>query len=106
MGGSVRFMVLIWLLLHVTSCARPQLIENSKLNQERIYEVIERASAASGLRVLHPLSVKLIGRDEVSKLLQEHSGELGTTIQDLKRLAKQARVTTRAELAAHFANAT
>ncbi len=64
-------LTLIGLLLHSTSCTHPQLIENLELNQERIYDVVERASAVSNMRVMHPLSVKLIPRAEVAKILQE-----------------------------------
>ncbi len=66
-----KLMVATGILLYITACARPPLIENAALNQERIYEVIERASAASRMQVIHPLSVKLISRTEIRKLLHE-----------------------------------
>lgn len=70
LGMLARFGFLVGLLLHTTACARPPLIENAALNQERIYEVVERASAASKLRVLHPLSIEIIARTEVSNIFR------------------------------------
>lgn len=66
-------LVLLGLLLQSTSCTRPQLIENNELNQARIYDVIERASTASRLQVIHPLSIQLISRSEVAGILGESS---------------------------------
>lgn len=62
---------IILLLLYVSSCAHPQLIENSKLNQGRIHDTVRRVSYASGLRVNHPLSVTLINRAELHEVLRE-----------------------------------
>jgi hypothetical protein len=86
-GMLVTFMFLVVLLLQATSCVRPELIENAALNQGRMYEVIERASAASRLPVIHPLTVQLISRAEVSKLLQE---DATTTTQSDAWTASQA----------------
>ena len=61
----------IFLLLCAPSCTQPQLIENAELNQERIYDIVRRASSASGLPVTRPLSVKLIGRTELAKILRD-----------------------------------
>jgi hypothetical protein len=63
-------MFFISLLLYVPSCAQPQLIENSKLNQLRIHDIVSRASDASGLRVNYPLSVKLVNRSELHEILR------------------------------------
>lgn len=86
-GLLARSMLVVGLFLPAASCAGPQLIENAALNQERIYEVIERASAASNMRVLHPLSVQLISRAEVSKILQE---DATMTVQSDAWVARQA----------------
>jgi hypothetical protein len=59
------------LLLYVSSCAQPPLIENSKLNEGRIHDTVRRASYASGLSVSHPLSVKLVNRTELHEILRE-----------------------------------
>lgn len=75
-------LALLVLLLHGTSCTRPQLIESNELNQARIYDVIERASAASRMEVLHPLSVQLISRSEVDGILAEPSAKTARS-QDL-----------------------
>jgi len=61
------------LFLLASGCSPPSLIENGALNHQRVNDVIERASNASEMRVIHPLSVQLIGRDEVSRLLQEEA---------------------------------
>jgi hypothetical protein len=82
-----RFGFLVGLLLHTTACARPPLIENAALNQERIYEVVERASAASKLRVLHPLSIEIINRTEVSNIFRASTNP---TIQSEAWAARQA----------------
>lgn len=86
-GMLVRSTFLVGLFLLTTACARPQLIENAALNQERIYEVIERASAASRMRVIHPLSVQLISRMEVAKILRE---DAATTAQSDVWATRQA----------------
>ena len=82
-GRFVRAKLLVWLgrlsqrfffillLLYVSSCAQPQLIENSKLNEGRIHDTVRRASYASGLRVSHPLSVKLVNRTELQEIFRE-----------------------------------
>jgi len=58
------------LLLFVSSCAQPPLIEDGKLNQNRIDELVSSASSASGLRVIKPLSVKLLDRTELYEILR------------------------------------
>ena len=63
--------VLILLLVSVSSCAEPQLIENPKLDQGRIHDTVMRVSYASGLRVNRPLSVMLANRTELHRLLQK-----------------------------------
>jgi hypothetical protein len=84
---SARFAISVLLLQCATSCTQPQLIEKGKLNKERIDEIVERASYASGLRVTHPLSVQLIDRTELGKILQE---EEKTTIESDAWVTKQA----------------
>jgi hypothetical protein len=71
LGRSAQCLFFIWLLLYLSSCAQPQLIENSQLNQHQIHEIVSRASYASGLRVNHPLSVKLVDRTELHEILRE-----------------------------------
>ena len=61
----------ILLLVYGSSCAQPQLIEDSKLNQHKIHDIVSRASYASGLSVDHPLSVKLVDRTELQEILHE-----------------------------------
>lgn len=61
----------IFLLLHLSSCAQPQLIENSTLNQHRVHDTVRRASDVSGLRVSRPLSVKSANRTELYGILRE-----------------------------------
>jgi hypothetical protein len=61
----------ILLLVYVSSCAQPQLIENSKLNEGRIHDTVKRASYASGLRVNHPLRVTLVNRTELHEIFQQ-----------------------------------
>jgi hypothetical protein len=68
---SAQCLFFIWLLLYLSSCAQPQLIENSQLNRHQIHETVSRASYASGLRVNHPLSVELVDRTELYKILRE-----------------------------------
>lgn len=71
LGGSAQCFFFILLLLYLSSCEQPQLIENSQLNQHRIHETVQRASNASGLQINHPLSVKLVDRIELRELLRE-----------------------------------
>ena len=68
---SVRWVVCMLLFGCASSCAQPQLIENSKLNEGRIHDIVKSDSDATGYRETHPLSVKLIDRTELSKILLE-----------------------------------
>ena len=81
-----RIAIFALLLLCASSCAQPWLIENAELNEGRINDIVERASYASGYRVTHPLSVKLIGRIELFKILQE---ETAATSQSTAWTARQ-----------------
>lgn len=78
--GSLGILILI---LSVAACAQPQLIENSALNQGRVYDTVRRASDASGLKVSHPLSVKLANRVELHEILR--GSETVPAEQDLLR---------------------
>ena len=71
LSSSVQRAFVILLLLYLSSCAQPQLIENSKLNEGRIPDTVKRASYASGLPVNHPLSVTLINRTELHEIFQK-----------------------------------
>lgn len=64
------------LLLQSTSCTRPQLVEDATLNQERLYEIVERTSRVSRMEVIHPLSVKLVGREEIRTLLHDNRSSI------------------------------
>ena len=68
---SHRFLFAL-LLLQVSSCVQPQLIENSKLNDSAIHDTVRRASYASGLPVNHPLSMTLVDRSELFEILREN----------------------------------
>ena len=68
---STQCFFFIWLLLYLTSCEQPQLIEDSTLNQHRIHDTVSRASHASGLQATHPLSVKLLNRAELHEIFRE-----------------------------------
>lgn len=86
LGSLTQRLVFIFLLLSVSSCAQPQLIENSKLDQGRIHDTVRRSSDASGLRVDHPLSVTLVNRTELHEILRESAA---TTQQSDVRAARQ-----------------
>lgn len=64
---------LLLLLLSVVqmSCTQPPLIEGAALNDHRVQDLVRRASYASGLRVLRPLTVTLLNRTELQLLLKE-----------------------------------
>ena len=70
LARSAQCFFFILLLLYLSSCEQPQLIENSQLNQHQIHETVSRASHASGLRVNNPLSVKLVDRTELHEMLR------------------------------------
>ncbi len=57
--------------LYVISCAQQQLVEDAALNQGRLLDIVDRASRASGLRVLTPLSVELVTRQQLHELLNQ-----------------------------------
>lgn len=65
----------IVLLLCFSSCSKAQVIQESQLDDGRIQETIERASDASGLPVNHPLSVKLVDRNELREILRQNAVE-------------------------------
>lgn len=67
---SHRFLFAL-LLLHGSSCAQPPLIENSKLNDSALRDTVRRASYASGLPVIHPLSMTLVDRSELFEILRQ-----------------------------------
>ncbi|SLM48910.1 protein of unknown function [Nitrospira japonica] len=50
------------------ACSHPQLIQNSKLNEYRIHDAIERSSYASGLSVSRPLSVEVVDRHALREI--------------------------------------
>ena len=71
LARSAQCFFFILLLLYLSSCEQPQLIEDSTLNQHRIRDTVSRASHASGLQATHPLSVKLLNRAELHEILRE-----------------------------------
>jgi hypothetical protein len=76
------------LFLYVISCAQQQLIKDAALNQGRLLDIVDRASHASGLRVLTPLSVELVTRQQLHELLnQEAASEV---LNDERALAETA----------------
>jgi NAD(P)-dependent dehydrogenase (short-subunit alcohol dehydrogenase family) len=60
-------------LVCAAACAQQPLIENAALNRDRLHDVVQRASAASGLRVMTPLSVELVSRARLHELLEEEA---------------------------------
>jgi hypothetical protein len=73
---SAQRVVFTFLLLYVSSCAQPRLIENSQLNESRIHDTVSRASYASGLRVNQPLSAMLVNRTELHAILQKNAAAM------------------------------
>jgi hypothetical protein len=73
----------------VSSCTEPQLIENSKLDQGRIHDIVMRVSYASGLRANHPLSVMLVNRIELYEILRKTA--VATSQSDIRAAMQEGR---------------
>ena len=53
------------ILLLGMACAQPRLIQDGVLDQGKLHDIVGRASNASGLDVMAPLSVVLVTRDQL-----------------------------------------
>ena len=69
MFDLTRWLVLLFLL--TVSCAQPPLIIDGDLNPARFQAVVDRASGASGLSVLTPLSAELMSRAQLHATLKQ-----------------------------------
>ena len=58
-------------LLLAAACAQQPLIQGDTLNQQRLEDIVERASRASGLSVMTPLEVEVVTRNELRELLEQ-----------------------------------
>lgn len=60
-------------LLCAMACQQHPLIEGASLNQGQLHDIVDRASSASGLRVMTPLSVQLVTRRQLHDLLKQEA---------------------------------
>jgi hypothetical protein len=60
------------------SCAQQHLIEDAALNRGQLLDIVGRASRASGLSVVTPLSVDLVTRHQLHELLKQEATPEGS----------------------------